>query len=766
MTIISLAVIPTQAGSGLQVQTVAEKTPGVFLPNDDYLNSEVRTDVEPDAVPASVPEYRNPQRDNLEDNLLLMTFDTLSSSAQVNGTYNWVTFSPGYTALDNSGSLKFPPFSGSMVAFSNEVMNNISFTKNAERFVARFSTDVEYYIHVDAYDTTWNLVTSEVILPNARNQEVKLYMPGKTFSHIRVSGPSGFETHWTVDSIEVVFKNRNLITFDDLLPSSPVPEYTLITIPQNSKFVESTGAGGASGVLGVEIPLENLVRFLYPVSYIQFFTSTTEEIQVTFLSENQKVETTIIPTNSTMELVSYTGKIDSFILESKTTGTWVMDDIYFEIEPEPPMTFDVEFQVDGLNLDTSDPRVDTIEMQATVNFSNVVFGRVEIDFEVYSGGSENLSLVTSFSEATWVSGSGEYNTSVYRYTVEVEGNYTVFYREFTPAKEQHSKSVFHAHAYGSPIFTVETKETDLVVYDFDNDTYDDSLSIDLNLSYFNALKSNITVIAVVGRDKIIQNARTLVKNPGFPVTYSYKTVMRLIKGGGIVDNTTYEETVSGSGNFFETYEYFNDWLIQGSTYFAYFFFVVDGVEIGRLTYTVALYRRVLGNISVNDGIEFSDFDGDGFFDSFAINVNVTYKKTDIGFHYLVDVFTAEEQVKIEPARVASFEILAHLNGTGQIFRSFSLQLNKTGTYKVNIQAFVPKRSAVNSGTTVGNFGGGIIEFDTPLSFWLNGVPLLLDGVGDNPPEINLNSSQVSSPLPLFAGIVSLVVLTLWRKRKD
>ncbi|MHA1347345.1 MAG: hypothetical protein ACTSO3_13175, partial [Candidatus Heimdallarchaeaceae archaeon] len=131
----------------------------------------------------------------------LLTFDELASSTYVENLYDDVTFSPDYIVWNSSSNANYPPQSGDMVIYSNELVSNITFD-NPISYVSLYVCAVaDYDLQVEAYNVDDVLIQIVDVEPSVKNQLVELYSAGGFINRISVSGVTDFENFWSIDTL-------------------------------------------------------------------------------------------------------------------------------------------------------------------------------------------------------------------------------------------------------------------------------------------------------------------------------------------------------------------------------------------------------------------------------------------------------------------------------------------------------------------------------------------------------------------------------------
>ncbi|MHA1420175.1 MAG: hypothetical protein ACTSPO_14775, partial [Candidatus Heimdallarchaeaceae archaeon] len=131
----------------------------------------------------------------------LLTFDELASSTYVENLYDDVTFSPDYIVWNSSLNANYPPQSGDMVIYSNELVSNITFD-NPISYVSLYVCAVaDYDLQVEAYNVDDVLIQIVDVEPSVKNQLVELYSAGGFINRISVSGVTDFENFWSIDTL-------------------------------------------------------------------------------------------------------------------------------------------------------------------------------------------------------------------------------------------------------------------------------------------------------------------------------------------------------------------------------------------------------------------------------------------------------------------------------------------------------------------------------------------------------------------------------------
>ncbi len=275
-------------------------------------------------------------------------------------SYPGLVFSPGYQTIDTSASSTYPPHSGDMVSYSNELNNWFIFEIPIQKvgfFVSSAGTG--YEIVFTAYDEQNMIIEEILILENTVNQYLEFESPFGRVYNISVSGNPGFSGHWSVDTLSydaLEAPAPNLIDFDDLSGGTPVgSNYAGITFTPGfvTWAASPTGAypphSGVNNIYSHEL-MPN-ITFSFPVEFVSFFicVSGVRNIQVHAYGESgillQKVDVSNSVKNQYIVLRSLLGMIHRITLVGDTgfESFWTMDDLsYIEYIPgeNQLLTFD------------------------------------------------------------------------------------------------------------------------------------------------------------------------------------------------------------------------------------------------------------------------------------------------------------------------------------------------------------------------------------------------------------------------------------------
>ncbi|MHA1224718.1 MAG: thrombospondin type 3 repeat-containing protein [Candidatus Heimdallarchaeaceae archaeon] len=273
----------------------------------------------------------------------LLTFDELAATTNVENLYDGVTFSPGYITWNSTGSSYYPPQTGPMVIYSNEIANNITFDIPKAYVSFYICTVGDYDLEVNAYNTEDDLIQTFYVEPDTINQFVELYSNGVFIHRISITGLVGFYSYWTIDSLyfeEYVETFEFLLDFEDY--QSPLTNlYPHIIFSDGFISWESSTSPFYPPNSGQSVAYSHEtspnITFTIPIMYVSFYISGVGDYSLDVLAysldEKLIFKTSVEPDslNKLIEIYSENSEINRITLNG-TSGyqnLWTLDSLYY-----------------------------------------------------------------------------------------------------------------------------------------------------------------------------------------------------------------------------------------------------------------------------------------------------------------------------------------------------------------------------------------------------------------------------------------------------
>lgn len=288
----------------------------------------------------------------------LLTFDELAESIPVDFLYAGVTFSPDYITWNSSGNANYPPQSGDMVIYSNELVNNITFDIPKAYVSFYINTVSDYDIQVEAYNVGDGLIQTFDVGPSAKNQFVELYSAGGFIHRISISGSANFENYWSIDTLYFEEHKETfefLLDFEDCIDNY-LDLYPHITFSAGYESWNSIGSSYYPPNSGKNVAfshdLNPNMTFTIPIMYTSFYISSPLDYSLDVLvysSEDDLIFKVSVEPDSIDKLVEIYSE-NSEISRITFNGTigyashWTIDNLYYVANPD---TYDLDG--DGLS---------------------------------------------------------------------------------------------------------------------------------------------------------------------------------------------------------------------------------------------------------------------------------------------------------------------------------------------------------------------------------------------------------------------------------
>ncbi|MBY9001872.1 MAG: hypothetical protein KGD64_13215 [Candidatus Heimdallarchaeota archaeon] len=273
----------------------------------------------------------------------LLTFDELAESTHIDSLYAGVTFSPDYITWNSTGNANYPPQSGDLVIYSNELVNNITFDIPKAYVSFYINTVSDYDIQVEAYNVDDVLIQTFDVDPSAKNQLVELYSAGGFINRISISGSANFENYWSIDTLyfeEFEETFEFLLDFEDY-PSNLLDLYPHVTFSTGFESWNSYGSisypPSSGDYVAYSHDLKPNITFTIPIMYTCFYISSPTDYSIDVLgysSDDKLIYKVSIEPDSIDKFVEIYSE-DSEISRITLTGTvgfnshWTIENLYY-----------------------------------------------------------------------------------------------------------------------------------------------------------------------------------------------------------------------------------------------------------------------------------------------------------------------------------------------------------------------------------------------------------------------------------------------------
>ncbi|MCY3413156.1 MAG: hypothetical protein INQ03_16070 [Candidatus Heimdallarchaeota archaeon] len=270
--------------------------------------------------------------------------DFEGTSGPIGTHYSDVNFSSDWNSWDSSGNTRFPPHSGTNVAYTHSLNNYITLDTAIDYVSVFVINDYSQPIILFGYDQFGREIGSTEISPYAENQFIELQSYSANIVMIKFNVSESGYGSWTIDDL-YVSKTLPAPSFENYMDfegfGGPIgTHYSGVTFSTDWNSWDSSGNTRFPPHSGTNVAythsLDNLISLDTPVNYVSVYVINDHSAPITLHAYNQygqEIVSSIINAyaeNQFTQLATTSSDISSIWFEVSETGygSWTIDDLF------------------------------------------------------------------------------------------------------------------------------------------------------------------------------------------------------------------------------------------------------------------------------------------------------------------------------------------------------------------------------------------------------------------------------------------------------